>query len=122
MKARNENGEASEGVLAEVVRRLGECKDRPNPDVDLIYGYIWREAEGRWRLYRDLRSGDYLEGSDEDLGAERRYPTFNGDTILFVRVGAELVHYTGKTGKKTKTLAAEEPSTNWHTTIRGCEE
>lgn len=79
-------------VLEEIASRLGQGVDRPFAPVDLFYGYLLRPESGRWRLYLPA-SPDYLEGSEADMGAMRTFLTPSGDTLLWVRVGADLVTF-----------------------------
>jgi hypothetical protein len=106
-----------ETLLEEIGRRLGPGQYRPFVDVDVLFGYLYRPEEGRWRLYRSLDSADYLEGSDKDLGAMRDFLTPTGDTMLWVRDGAELVRFKGGV-EGAVYLRAE--STSWHTRSPTC--
>jgi hypothetical protein len=96
-------------VLEEIASRLGQGVDRPFAHVDLLYGYLFRPESGRWRLYLPA-SPDYLEGSEADMGAMRTFLTPSGDTLLWVRVGADLV--TFQDGERSA-MVKPVPTTSW---------
>lgn len=97
-------------VLEEIASRLGPGVDRPFAPVDLLHGYLFRPAAGRWRFYHPA-SADYVEGSDADVGAMRSFLTPKGDTLVWVRVGADLIKFeNGEQSAMSKPL----PTTSWH--------
>jgi hypothetical protein len=100
-------------VVEEIADRLGTGDDRAFADVDLLYGYLWTREEGRWRLYRAIDSPDYIEGSNEDMGAMRPVLTATGDTLVWVRMGAELRRFLSG---EQETVSGKKPSTEWHGT------
>ena len=79
-----------QSVLEEIIEKLGAGTDKPFPDVDLIHGFLFRPQAGFWRLYRELDSGEYIEGQDADVGAMRTFLTFESDTLVWLRAGAEV--------------------------------
>lgn len=104
----------SQSLMEEIARNGPEDPGQAFFGVEALYGYIWREGlDGRWRLYRDVSSEDYLEGADSDVLAERSFLTPRGDTLLYVLRGAEVQAYVaGETRSQTVTGMA---STDWHT-------
>lgn len=106
----------SRSVMEEIAANGPGDPSQPFFGIEILYGYLWREGleEGRWRLYHDPSSEDYIEGSGSGLLAERPFLTPSGDTLLYVRHGAEVQLYLGGESRGSQIVGAEA-YTDWHT-------
>ncbi|HJR54265.1 MAG TPA: hypothetical protein VJ982_11200 [Gemmatimonadota bacterium] len=100
-----------QSVLEEIAGKLGSGAGKPFPDVDQIHGFLYRPEAGVWRLYRELDSSDYIQGADADVGAMRTFLTFESDTLVWLRPGAEVDIFVGGELSRGDVPAS---SSSWH--------
>jgi hypothetical protein len=94
-------------LLEELAGRIGRAAP-PISQVEVLYGYMWPEVgKNRWRLYRSLDSNDHLEGHDVDLLAQRSFLSPAGDTLIYVRRGADVK-------VQTDSVIGVPQYTSWH--------
>ncbi len=98
-------------VLEEINQKLGQGVGKPFPNLDLIHGYLFRPEEGVWRLYRELDSSDYIQGVDADVGAMRTFLTFESDTLVWLRSGAEVDLFVDGEASRAAVPPGSSP---WH--------